>query len=674
MKVRENPIGIGATGQLDAPFSEQIKSLHKRIVAADQSRETWLRKQHVLMAQRRGVRPPKKIPWEGANNDHIPLTDGVIRRWKPQMAALVLESDPVCYFKATKPEDIDAARSAQDYYNWRFLHISDLVKKVYQQVDMIAQYGIMYVRVGWHYRTEIRCRIIRADSLFPGGIEQAYQMLQEQIAAQAQQTQQPPPPVPSMEDFVTQTLQANYDLDETDVYKGQPQLNAAVAALLGGAKTFKIYTETVIEDRPDWMPVSPLQVIVPVVDRPLREQDFVAIIHRKTFDEIMDMAKAGLFVPEKIQEFDSARAKTNSESSLEVEGLSGPGSSSRTGIETTFARLDGVDRFSPVADREEPSRYALWEIYTRLMIDGELKRVVVWYQPTTKVILSVLDYPFPFHSWPVVLFEYESTADRPYQSRGIAEMLTTYQRLTCELHNARLDAIQIILSPMFTWRDPSQELRRNLRFRPGVVVPVQGGDDLKPVVQDHRSLMGFIQEEQLTKGLAEQLIGVYDQTMTQIQNPAERRTATEVQAMSSMVNTTFGQDAQMFQAGWAEVHEMLWQLILEFGPEEDYYRVQGDDVPRSIKKRDIARNFDIYPSGTPANTSKVLALARAREMLQIFITDQTGLVDKRELFKAYLDASDPLLAKRILRSIEAAAAIQKIMQLATMDGEQIAAP
>lgn len=118
------------------------------------------------------------------------------------------------------------------------------------------------------------------------------------------------------------------------------------------------------------------------------------------------------------------------------------------------------------------------------------------------------------------------------------------------------------------------------------------------------------------------------------------------------------------------VHRQLWQLWLDFGPDQEYFRVIGEEIPEQITKEEINKEFDITPAGTPANTNKALALARARELMQVFAPDQTGLIDKERLYRYYIELLDRKLAKQAVRSFEDAAIVQQMAQLVAAAGQQ----
>lgn len=676
MITRGNPLGIDATGQVQVDVEGQIKLLHQRVQAAEQDRSPWLTKQRILVEQRRGIRKEKVIPWNGANNDNWPVTDGVIRRWKPGIVSLVRDADPVAYFFATKPEALSAAQVAQAFYHWKFTKLPDTDRTVMELSDLIAQHGLAYTRQGWKYTIERTCRVVRSDSLFPGGVQAALDATNQNIAQQNAQIEQAaaagqlPPgvePQPQLDapTFVKLTLQQEYDLDDGDLgHDGTSQLDSAVEKLIQGAPYIKVYYKAVTEDRPSWQPLSPLDVVVPITGQPAHDAEFVAIVHRMTADKIRCMVRDGHFRPDAAEEvIAKIKNRVTGDTSEDIV-FDARTSGARAQVKRA---LDSIEGIAPHDNGVEPGLEPVWEIYCKLDIDGDGigERCIVWYHPASAMILSITEYPYPFRCWPIVAFEFEHTSPRPYQSRGIAELCSTFQKHVNKLHNARLDAVQVLLSPMFKYRSSNGEIPRNMKFRPGAMIPLSEVDDLQPLVQDFRPLTMFLTEEQFTKGLAEQYIGVFDSSLTQVGGTGrERRTATEVEAVTAQIGNVFSQDATLFQASMAEVHRQLWQLWLEFGPEQEFFRVTGEEQPRLARKQEINRDFDIYPAGTPANTNKALALARAREMIQLFAQDATGLIDKYRLFKNYMDLTDRNFSKLVVRKPEEASAVQAIMQAA----------
>jgi hypothetical protein len=226
---------------------------------------------------------------------------------------------------------------------------------------------------------------------------------------------------------------------------------------------------------------------------------------------------------------------------------------------------------------------------------------------------------------------------------------------------------------MFQMKVTAGEVNRNIKFMPGGIIPVQAVGDIAPLAVDTHSIIQLMQEENLTKALAEQYVGIFDPSVL-AQNSVERRTATEVEAVQQQTQAVFGQDAALFQESMKKVHRQLWHLCMEFDKEDLVYRVMGEEMPRLTKKSEIACDYDIVPAGTPANTSKQLAMARTREAMQLFAQDQTGLINKVELFKSYFDLLDRNLGKLVIRSPDQAAAVQMLMQTMNKVADQQGIP
>lgn len=675
---RNNPLSQDILGLLQSDdIQDQVKELWQRVRGADEARQSYLNKQEKLIRQRRGIRKTKSFPWPGANNHSWPLMDAVARRWKPGMVALVLQAEPVCYFFAKKPEQMDAAPIAQDYYHWRFHAMADVTNTVLELADATFQYGLAYTRQGWEYITEKQCRICRVVDLFPNGVDAAVNqfnanLAQARMEAQAAvaQGQGDPrmlneiPPDVDAPTLITQVLEDEYVLRADDPLEFR-QIQDAVRAILKGAEVVKFYYRVVKSDKPSWKALDPRYVIVPPRCKDIGEAEFIALEHTMTIDDLLQNGMDGVL------DLDRASAlarKLESSSGGDPDTESIPSDyASRGAIQNVMDTSDGIT----TAMVDEPRTLKVFEIYCRLDIDGDglREKCVLWYTPegTTDrkesgTILALYPKPHPFFEWPIVRFEFEHNSNRPYHSRGGAELLSIFQATVNKLHNARLDAIQIALAPMLIKRTTAGDNERSIRFMPGAVIPVTTMGDVMPLQMDTSGLLKFLTEENYTKGLAEQYIGVFDPGIL-AENSAERRTATEVDAVMQQTQSIFGQDAALFQASMAKVHKQLWKLEMEFGPADLFFRVMGEAKPRFSKKSEIAHDYDIEPAGTPANTNQAFARRKALEMIQLFGADMTGLIDKHQLFMNYFRVMDRNLGKVIVRSPENAALVQQMMQL-----------
>lgn len=696
---RPNPVAIDSNGGalptvITYEVQKQVEDLWIRINNANDSRQEFIKKHEKLLRQRKGIRRPKNFPWPSANNHNWPLTDSIARRWKPGIVSLVLDADPICYFFGRTPDAAASAKVAQDYYSWRFREIEDFEKTALELADYVFQYGLAYSEQGWDYRTDKMCRVVRVADLFPGGPQaalDAYNQKAREATAQAQQavqTGQAPPSVlqqvpqeTTLSDFVLKTLEDEYLLKEDNRLE-MSQLQEATTAILQGAEMVRFYYQVVRADKPMWRAHDPLRTIVPPRMQNIADADFIALEHMLSRDDIRKMAVDGYFIKEQAEKVVAFMSARSSGDPYRQAGIGALASSSRRMIMDVLDRADGI---LPGMIRE-PDLEPVYKIYCKLDINGDkiLERCVLWYHfgssDTTRdmrgTILACYPLPGPFVEWPVVDFKFEHTSERPYSSRGGAELLSVHQATVNKVHNARLDAIQIVLAPMLVMRVTAGDEARNIRFMPGGIIPVQSVGDIAPLQMDARPLQSLLVEENLTKQQAEQYIGVFDPSVLN-DTTTERRTATEVQAVTEQTQSTFGMDAMLFQTSMKKVHRQFWLLEQEFGPSDLVYRVTGDPYPRTVKKYELAYDYDIVPAGTPANTNQSFARKKSMEAIQLFGQDMTGLINKHNLYKNYFDVMDRNLGKLVVRDESQAALIQQMQQAVaqmTQDPKQVAPP
>ncbi|MBN1459187.1 MAG: hypothetical protein JXA57_06605 [Armatimonadetes bacterium] len=654
MTSRDNPLSIQALKDSFDPewLDREIDSLAKKIVAADNARDTWKQKQLKLLEQRYGVRAPKNIPWPGCHNDSWPVTDPIIRRWTPAVVNLVLKAEPTAQFIARNPAFVEQARAAQEFYHWLFLsHMSDTPLEVLELVDYIAQHGVAYSRQGWNYRTELATRVLLVESLFPEGIEPAYNAYIQQMTQMAAQ-QGMEPQIVTIDQFVAQVLIEEYRLDPV---LNADQIAQAALGILDGASSVRLIYRVCVDDKPAWEAVSPLQIIRPSQATKIQDDPFIVVVHRMNEDQIKGMVADGYFPQAEADKvMDRLGKPIGAESDANLGGRN-------YSLKSLYERVDGVR----TAEFDEMPTAELWEIYAMadLSSGGVRERSITWYHNASKTRLTTFRYPYPFRDWPITEFQFEHRSKRVLGSRGIAEILTVFQKTANSIHNARLDAAQITLAPTFKVRTVGNHLSRNWNFRPGARIPVNDMNDFEPIIHDTRPLMELLREETMTKTLAEQLIGIFDPSLTQLQGTGrERRTATEVDAVVAQATEVHSMDAALFQLSMARVHRQLWDLWEDFGPEEIYANVLGEDQPKLVRKADISGDYDIIPAGSPLSTNRALMLQRARELLMYAMQDQSFVIDKYEAWSEFLGAHGYTYKKRMLRAPEEVQILQKAAQ------------
>lgn len=655
---RSNPVGLKALPSYpEVTLRPQIDVLVENIRRTDAGNQGWLEKQRRNDCLRFGRRKARRSPWKGASNVSVPLIDGIIRRWRPGIAGLVLDAEPTAFFMPQEASDFDPARTVEPFFTWMFTEQMQTAPEVAKLADIVAARGHGYCMEGWKYRTEEQARILSVAELFPNGWQAAVQAVQ---TTTAQSGQEPPPPAEILAQFVA----GQYSLDINDPGEAQ-EIADAVEGIMGGDEYIQLTYRTIIDDRPDWVALDPVNTIVPPNQNP-EDADFFAIIHRLSAEDIAKGIRDQLFDPQVgAAVIESIRANASERG----EGESAEGGSVRQQIWDLLNSKAGAD---PEQAQGASAVGNVWKVYCRLDTNGDgfTERCVMWYHPPTDGVLAIQPYVFPFKCWPVTCYVTDPAAPRPIDARGLPEMLITFQKVINATYNMRQDAGQILLAPVLAMRQLGPNYQKAVRWAPGAILPVSDPErDIKPLVMDLRILGELLREQQITQSIAEAYVGVFDASLTNPARSVERRTATEVSAISNLSSNIFGLDAKLFQLSMSRSFNKVWALYEEFGPEETFYRVQGEPKPQLAKKSEIAKQYDIRAAGNPSNTQKNVQINNLLQALQVASQDPTGSVNFPEIIRRILFLMDPQLARVAVLTPEERQREQTIAQAAALLGQ-----
>jgi hypothetical protein len=635
------------------PFGSEIERIVRMVEDADSANRGWLEKQEKLTRLRFGQRKPRNIPWAGASNQTVPIIDKTIRRWRPPIASLILDADPIAIFTPQEAGDFNPARSVEPFFTWMFREQMKTKRDVVHLIDTLAMRGHTYAREGWEYRTQRKSRVVPSAHMMPGGVQNFVQ--------QASQAGANPLEV------LMQKIAQEYIVSlETD--QGRQSVFNAATALLQGADFARLITMDLTDDRPAWRSLDSVNVIT-LVDQKPQQADFFCIVHRMGVHEITRRIRDGFFRPDS----GSALIKKLKEGrDRKIEDT--PADDVREIIRRVRDRQANIE--SETGKNSTQGDTTIWELFCHIDVDGDGvdERVVLWYAPGTDTVLQLFEYPMPFDEWPITPFEFNVDSDRLIDNRGIPEMVASFQKIASAMYNARIDASTILLAPTFKMRVTGGNYQKSVNWRPGGIIPVTHPDDLQPIVHDLRLLGALLQEQQVGAALGEDYVGTFDATIGRLQdqNAPERRTATEVNAVQNVAASVFGLDAKLFTEAMSDSFMKIWNLYEEWGDDELFFRVQGEQKPRVARKSEISKNFDIRAAGTPANTAKNAMLANYQSVLQLALQDQSGLLDLPVILQSWLKLIDPVIAQQAIRPPEQAAQVQAIQQAAKIasDGQE----
>lgn len=639
MVKRNNPIAVEVLAARPRVGPDQTEKILQELVQlienTDEDNAGWLQKQQSFVKLRWGDKRPRQIPWKGAANVNLPLIDGIIRRSRPGFARLILDADPVVTFRAEEAQDVEAARKAEQFFHYLFREQINPAVTVVKLIDTIMSRGFAYTRECWDYKTRRTARVLDCKQFLEplGGLEAVVQS-------------------GSAEATLSEALLAQYDLDPQNS-EDAAILQATIRLILEGAQFVKLIYRTIVRDRPGWQVIDPINTICPQVADP-EDAPFFTIIHEFSKDQMNEYARDGMF--------DKAQVKKVLEH--KSTGTSAGSQKARESIADLVNRLRG-NTTKMASARERTDKYIVWETMCYLDLDGtgEPQRYLFWYCASSKTPLAVLDYPYPLKSWNITFYPF-SGEPVPNDNKGIAEMLKEFQKSANAFHNARINAADILLAPVIARRPSSGDLKRRINWRPGG--EIEAAPNEVAVVQTDKSILpALIQEEQLQQRQAETYIGTYDATINNLQQGKERRTAAEIQAITSISNSVFGLDATLFVAAFGRSATKLWQLWEEFGPSETYFRVRNEEQPQRIRKEELPFNMDISATGTPSNTDRALMTQQYERMMQVLMNPiflQSGQISLMPIVKAWVELVNYNMSKEVVLGREDSAAVQKILQ------------
>lgn len=635
MPVRSYPLSVLNLG--DQPLGSDAFSdgaattqLSQQILSADRDRQSWLNRQIALTKLRFGIRPPKDFPWPGCSNLNIPVIDGQIRRMKPLFMKLLVTPDPVVEFVGEDPEAIESERLAEAEMNWLFKTHMNAIEPMAFVIDSMLHRGYGVVQVGWDYRYEYECRVLEVASMFPEG----------------------PPQSPNE---VITAIATEYDLDLNEPRNAKMLLTAA-SRILAGEPFVKLAFKSVSCDRPALWDRDPVQIVVPSRTTDYGDAEWICVQHLLSDRRLKQMEADGFFIAGSVSRILDQRAKNQKHSGAQ---------------DSQSLKLwqDLEDQREKIYGVENEDQNLVWEVYHwRTNSDGLMERTVTYIHPRSNTRLSTRPFAMPFKKWPFVRFAFDLTSRRFHSPRGVTAMLESLNREINALHNGRVDGMTIRNSPAYQSPVLAGFKARNFRVIPGQILEVPLGGTITPIGHDRGAYGETVNEENMLQRLAEGYIGTFDNTLT---NGQDNRTATEVNAAVQLAASTSSLDTILFQMSMKEVFQLIWELWLEFRPTEVSYKVLNAKDPTtnepqlvSVRKAEINKRFKLYPTGTIANTNHALELSKAREAMQIFAADTSGLINRYELYRYYISLLDTRVARRVLNPPEAAAEQQAIMQAA----------
>jgi len=203
--------------------------------------------------------------------------------------------------------------------------------------------------------------------------------------------------------------------------------------------------------------------------------------------------------------------------------------------------------------------------------------------------------------------------------------------------NDKHDAMTLYNSPMFrSERDIPNAA--NIRHHPGQILPV----GLVPV-QMPPPPISWDTEIQATRHIAEQRIGMPDFGVQSTYDKGDRRTATEINAISGMMAESNDLRARVFRLSLGEVYRQTWSLFLQYNKKDLEFRYREDMGRLDVDA--FMGDYVIEPKGGPDSQNRAMKLQQAMARKQLFAG--SPFINQAELDRSILELDDPSLVRRM---------------------------
>lgn len=287
----------------------------------------------------------------------------------------------------------------------------------------------------------------------------------------------------------------------------------------------------------------------------------------------------------------------------------------------------------------------------------KVRRVRVYtYAPhmPDKPVRPPFTLPYKHNDYPFVDFPAEGKEKRWYSPRGVAEKLASFEVYLCKVWNEKADAMTFYNNPIYSTNGAPIANASNLKMTPGSVFQsaLQRVDAGNPPIS-------FDQEMINTRSAAESLIQVPDFGMGKQTDLSERRTATEIQAISQL--SSAGQDAraQLFRKRLRQVYRQTWAILKDY-KKDSVLRFIHDGKAGVADRAIFDQDFDVAPAGAPNSWNKQYHAQVALQLLQLFRQDPN--VNQIALKRAVIETLAPQYLTDLIIDPRHEMAIRQILQ------------
>lgn len=248
--------------------------------------------------------------------------------------------------------------------------------------------------------------------------------------------------------------------------------------------------------------------------------------------------------------------------------------------------------------------------------------------------------PYDFNGAPFVELNYEIKDAGWYASRGVMEQIAVFEVEATRLQNEKNDCMTLYNRPLFrAGREVPNSA--NLRFKPGSILPY----DIAPVPMPQPPISFDVQMSTMRE-LAQQRVTTPDFGISTIAGMGgDRRTATEIQAISGLHQQSSDLRMRIFRHGLGKLYRLAWSLLLQYAKKDlNFWYI---DSMETMDPAGLHNDYGIIPSGSADGVNKPLIVQKAFQRYQLL--QGNPFIDLGELTKSVIEVDDATLVRRLYR-------------------------
>ena len=356
--------------------------------------------------------------------------------------------------------------------------------------------------------------------------------------------------------------------------------------------------------------VDPLYFVVPTYTTDLRDADWCVQVHQ--------VSPAAYKRNENFNQSPELLTKIRSSNA-----------ESRTRYESEKYLREGITH------TVDDDRIPVWEVYYR---DG--KDILAFsFSPLCldEFVRPIRKLPYDHAEFPYVEFNVEVKDKGYYSPRGIPQRVAPLQQSMSKLWNEKLDAVTIYSRPIFTSDNPMVNAG-NIRMQQGQIIPfpVKSVNMGTPPVSWDQEIM----QQRLT---AEQLIGIPDAGIQNQFKSGERRTASEVNLIGTVMSQVTDLRSRIFRKALAEAFTQAWKLYVQYDKADlqFFYRNELMSLPQEA----IQDGYRVEPLASADNFNK--QFVHQKKVTRFQLLSGNPFANQSELVRDLIAADDPQDVKRI---------------------------